>query len=113
MDIEKIAQAIEQDAGQPIEGLRESLQQMQEGRAGRTYSPDQLLIRQTRNQLGLSQQRFAELINTPVATVRDWEQGRTRPPGVAIMLCRILSRHPEHAQELTTSQTALSSTSVT
>ena len=100
MDIEKIAQVIEQDAGQPIDGLRESLQQMQEERAGRTYSPDQLLIRQTRNQLGLSQQRFAELINTPVATVRDWEQGRSKPPGVAVILCRILSKHPEQVEEL-------------
>ena len=82
---------------------------MQEGRVGRTWSQDHLLIRQTRNQLGLSQQRFAELITT----VRDWEQGRTKPPAVAIMLFRILSHHPEHAQELTASQTARSSPSVT
>ena len=100
MDIEKVAQAIERDAGQSIDGLRESLQQMQEERTGRTYSPDQLLIRQTRNQLGLSQQRFAELINTPAATVRDWEQGRSKPPGVAVILCRILLKHPEQANEL-------------
>ena len=31
MDIEKIAKAIEADAGEPIEGLRESLDEMRRG----------------------------------------------------------------------------------
>jgi len=102
MNIEKIATAIETDAGMPVEGIREALQQMQKGQAAKSYSPEQLTVRHTRAKLELSQQQFAELINTPVATIRDWEQGRSKPPGVAIMLCRILSKHPEQAQELLT-----------
>ena len=102
MDIERIAQAIETDAGQPLPGLRESLNEMQQGLKGREYTSEQLLIQQTRKKLGLSQQRFARLINTPVATLRDWEQGRSNPPGAAVTLCHMLSRHPEYLLEEST-----------
>ena len=35
MDIERIAQAIEDDAGQAVEGLRESLTEMKNGKFSR------------------------------------------------------------------------------
>ena len=95
MDIEKIAKAIEADSGAPIEGLRESLGEMQRGEFASETTPEQSLLRAARKSLGLSQARFAELIDTPVATLRDWEQGRSRPPGSALVLCRIALKNPE------------------
>lgn len=99
MDIDNIAKAIESDAGQAVPGLRESLAEMQNGIAGRTYTPEQLLVRAARDKLGLSQQAFADLIGTPVATLRDWEQGRFAPPGAALCLLRIILKHPEVLRE--------------
>ncbi len=95
MDIEKIARAIEADAGHPIDGLRESLSEMQDGDFVGETTPEQSLVRAARKSLGLSQARFAELIDTPVATLRDWEQGRFKPPGSALVLCRIALKNPD------------------
>lgn len=101
MDIEKIAKAIEDDAAMELPGLRESLAEMQAGIQGRVYSPEQLLARSARSQLGLSQQAFADLIKTPVATLRDWEQGRFPPPGAVLCLLQIIIKHPDVLLELT------------
>jgi putative transcriptional regulator len=101
LDIEKVAKAIEADAGQPIEGLRESLAQAKAGIAGRVTTPDQILVRQAREKSGLTQAAFAERIATPVATLRDWEQGRFTPPGAAACLLRLIIKHPDLTGELT------------
>ena len=100
MDIDNIAQAIETDAAMDLPGLRESLAEMQAGLAGRTHTPEQSLVRSARSQLGLSQQAFADLIKTPLATLRDWEQGRSTPPGAVLCLLQITLKHPEVLLEL-------------
>ena len=100
MDIDRIAKAIEKDAAGELPGLRESLAEMQVGMAGRTYTPEQLLVCSARKQLGLSQQAFADLIKTPVATLRDWEQGRFPPPRAVLCLLQITLKHPEVLLEL-------------
>jgi putative transcriptional regulator len=82
MDIEKIAQAIEFDAGMTLTDLRQGLAEMQDG-LGLSHSPEQIILRSVRQQTSLSQQAFADLIKTPMATLRDWEQGRFNPPSVA------------------------------
>lgn len=41
-------------------------------------SPDSL--REFRLSLNLTQPEFAALLNTPTATYKNWEQGRTMPP---------------------------------
>lgn len=99
MDLEKIAKAIEADAGMPLDGLREGLAEMQ-ALTGRVHTPEQILVRSTRAKTGLSQQAFAERIKTPVATLRDWEQGRFAPPGGVICLLKIIANHPEMMAEL-------------
>jgi putative transcriptional regulator len=101
MDIEKIAQAIELDAGENLSELRQSLAEMQAEKIGRITTAEQLLVILVRNQLALTQQAFADLIKTPVATLCDWEQGRFKPSGVVICLLNILKNHPELANELT------------
>ena len=100
MNIDEVAKAIEQDAGESLPGLRESLAEMRAGLAGRTTTPEQILVRTARQSLNLSQQQFADLIQTPVATLRDWEQGRFTPPGAALCLLNIALKHPEVLSDL-------------
>ena len=99
MDIEHIAKAIEADAGEPLPELRQALQEAAQG-TGRTTSAEQLLVRAARAGMGLSQADFAARIGTPVATLRDWEQGRFVPPGAALCLLRLLAAHPSLSDEL-------------
>jgi putative transcriptional regulator len=99
MDIEKIAQAIEADAGMPLDDIRQGLAEMQSG-VGRVTTAEQLRVRAARAKTGLSQQAFAERINTPVATLRDWEQGRSVPPGGVLCLLKLIDNHPHLIGEL-------------
>ena len=40
MNIDRITKAIEDDAGEPIEGLSESLAEMKAGKIAREYTPE-------------------------------------------------------------------------
>ena len=99
IDIEKVAAAIEADAGESLPDLREALAEAQAG-VGRVTTPEQILVRQARQKSGLTQAAFAERIATPVATLRDWEQGRFAPPGGVLCLLRPIAKHPELSREL-------------
>lgn len=99
MDIEKIAKAIEADAGEALPELRQALSEARD-RTGRVTTPEQILVRAVRRKLGLSQSEFAARIGTPLATLRDWEQGRFTPPGAVLCLLRLLIAHPELSDEL-------------
>lgn len=79
--------------------LEQSLKEAQAG-VGRVTTAEQLLVRAARANSGLTQQAFADLIATPVATLRDWEQGRFTPPGGVLCLLRLLVKRPELAREL-------------
>lgn len=98
-DIEKVAQAIEADAGAPLPDLRQALAEASAG-IGRATTPEQILVRQAREKTGLTQAAFAERIATPLATLRDWEQGRFAPPGGVLCLLRLIVKHPELSEEL-------------
>jgi len=100
MDIEAVAQAIEADMGEPLADIRQALHEAKSGATGRVTTPAQMLARQARVQTGLSQAGFARMINTPVATLRDWEQGRFTPPGGVVCLLRLIVQHPELTNEL-------------
>jgi putative transcriptional regulator len=50
-----------------------------------------------RKRLGMSQRRFAETIHVPVATLQNWEQGRTLMDPSARALMTILAREPQAA----------------
>lgn len=47
-----------------------------------------------RKRLGMSQMKFAAVIHIPLATLRNWEQGRTSMDPSARSLMRILAREP-------------------
>ena len=100
IDLAKLAKAIEVDAGMALPGLSESLAEMRRGIVGRIHTPEQILIRSARNKTGKTQQAFAELIKTPVATLRDWEQGRFNPSGAVLCLLHLISNHPDMIDEL-------------
>jgi putative transcriptional regulator len=50
-----------------------------------------------RKRLGMSQRRFADAIHVPVATLQNWEQGRTLMDPSARALMTILAREPQAA----------------
>lgn len=58
------------------------------------WSPD---VASLRWRLKMTQEALASAIGVPVATVRNWEQHRTRPDPAARSLLIILSREPEAA----------------
>lgn len=55
-------------------------------------SPD---VRSIRTQLRMTQDAFARAIGVPVATVRNWEQSRTRMDPAVRSLMRVLEREPD------------------
>jgi len=55
-------------------------------------NPDPKLIRE---ELGLSQSKFAKLLGISVSTLQNWEQGRRKPDGPAKVLLNIAARYPE------------------
>lgn len=99
IDVEAVAKAIEADAGESLPDLRQALAEAK-ARTGRTTTPEQILIRQARQRSGLTQAAFAKMIDTPIATLRDWEQGRFAPPGAVACLLRLIAKHPELTDEL-------------
>jgi putative transcriptional regulator len=100
IDVEAIAQAFEADAGESLPGLREALGEAKRGEFGRVTTPAQMLIREARSLTGMSQDEFALSIDTPVATLRGWEQGRFAPPGAVLALARLIIKNPQSAKDL-------------
>lgn len=47
-------------------------------------------VKEIRNQTGFSQSKFAEMFDIPVATLKDWEQGRRNPPVYIINMIKTI-----------------------
>ncbi len=52
LSVEKVAVAIEADAGQPLPGLRDALAEAKAGRAGRVHTPEQVVARRRGRPVG-------------------------------------------------------------
>ena len=81
--------------------LMESVQQMDEIVRGerapsREFHFDTVKVRQVRAATGLSQAKFAKVIDVQVGTLRNWEQGRREPTGPAKALLRAIQNDPKH-----------------
>jgi putative transcriptional regulator len=81
--------------------LLESVTQMDEIVRGerapsREFHVDATDIKRIRQATGLSQAKLARLIDVPITTLQNWEQGRREPSGPARALLRALERDPEH-----------------
>lgn len=61
----------------------------------RVHVPKRLDVRAIRAKTGLTQQAFADRFGFPVATVRDWEQGRRGPETSARVLLTVIDKEPE------------------
>ena len=56
-------------------------------------------VRAMRRRLGLSQSEFAAKFGFQPATLKNWEQGRTRPDGPARVLLAVIACHPEAVED--------------
>lgn len=56
---------------------------------------EEIDVRTLRSKLGLTQKQFAKLFGVSLATLRNWEQGRRRPEGPAMVLLNVIKREPE------------------
>ena len=56
-------------------------------------------VRTVRRRLKLSQTQFAARFGFAPASVRNWEQGRTRPDGPARVLLAVIAKHPEAVED--------------
>jgi putative transcriptional regulator len=56
-------------------------------------------VRAVRRKLGLSQSKFAAKFGFQPATLKNWEQGRTRPDGPSRVLLAVIARHPEAVED--------------
>lgn len=66
-----------------------------ESKPSREFNFDNPDVKAIREQYGLTQSKFAELLGISIATLRNWEQGRRRPEGPARILLSVAAKHPE------------------
>ncbi len=57
-------------------------------------------VRTVRRKLKLSQAQFAAKFGFPPATLRNWEQGRTRPDTPTRVLLAVIAKHPEVVEDV-------------
>jgi putative transcriptional regulator len=57
-------------------------------------------VREVRTKMGLSQARFATKFGFPPATLRNWEQGRSRPDAPTRVLLAVIAKHPEAVEDV-------------
>jgi putative transcriptional regulator len=51
--------------------------------------------KQIRENLGLSQIKFAKLLGISTSTLQNWEQGRRKPEGPAKILLNVAAKYPD------------------
>ena len=51
--------------------------------------------KQIRENLGLSQIKFAKLLGISTSTLQNWEQGRRKPKGPAKILLNVAAKYPD------------------
>ncbi|MFZ2237732.1 MAG: NadS family protein [Dokdonella sp.] len=81
--------------------LAESMEQMGEITRGerspsREFHVDAVKVKDVRAMTGLSQAKFAQILDVQVGTLRNWEQGRRDPTGPAKALLRAIHNDPEN-----------------
>jgi putative transcriptional regulator len=57
-------------------------------------------VRKVRTKMGLSQSEFATKFGLPPATLRNWEQGRSRPDAPTRVLLAVIAKHPEAVEDV-------------
>lgn len=57
-------------------------------------------VRKARTKMGLSQAQFAAKFGFPPATLRNREQGRSRPDAPTRVLLAVIAKHPEAVEDV-------------
>jgi putative transcriptional regulator len=57
-------------------------------------------VRKVRQKMRLSQAQFALKFGIPPATLRNWEQGRSRPDAPTRVLLAVIAAHPEAVEDV-------------
>ena len=86
-----------------IQGLQEAIA-WTEGendnvRVTRVHVP-KIDVRKVRLKMELSQAQFAARFGFPPATLRNWEQGRSRPDAPTRVLLAVIAKHPEAVEDV-------------
>lgn len=68
-------------------------------KAQRREIPARIDVAAIRHRLNLTQEEFAARFGLNVATVRNWEQGRSQPDEPARGFLAVIALHPEIAEE--------------
>ncbi|AMN79484.1 MULTISPECIES: NadS family protein [Pseudomonas] len=81
--------------------LMESVEEMNEILRGerepsREFHVDAMRVKEIRKATGLTQAKFAALIDVQLGTLRNWEQGRRDPTGPAKALLKAIHNDPVH-----------------
>lgn len=64
----------------------------------RVHVPADIDVAAIRKAVRLSQDKFAARFGIPTGTLRDWEQGRSKPDGAARVLLMVIAKEPEAVQ---------------
>ncbi|MBU0937626.1 NadS family protein [Pseudomonas brenneri] len=67
-----------------------------ERQPSREFHVNALQVKEIRKATGLTQAKFAALIDVQLGTLRNWEQGRREPTGPAKALLKAIHNDPVH-----------------
>jgi putative transcriptional regulator len=83
-----------------IESLTEACEHA-EGKSGkmRVQTVEVPDVRAIRRRLHMSQMEFARAYRIPLATIKNWEQGRRQPDAPAAALLQVIAKRPREARE--------------
>ncbi|NIZ14079.1 DNA-binding transcriptional regulator [Phaeobacter sp. HF9A] len=59
------------------------------------YVPETVDVAAIRKQQGLTRSAFAERYGLAESAIRDWEQHRRSPDRAAVLLLKVIERHPD------------------
>jgi putative transcriptional regulator len=79
-----------------LDGIRD----IKAGRVGRKYTAESFPVVRARENSGLTQAEFAQLLGVSIRTLQDWEQGRRKPSGAAQSLLLIAEKKPKVLKEV-------------
>jgi len=86
-----------------IEGLQQAIAwtrgENDDVRVTRVAVPE-VNVREVRTRMGLSQAQFSTKFGFPPATLRNWEQGRSRPDAPTRVLLAVIAKHPEAVEDV-------------
>jgi putative transcriptional regulator len=82
-----------------IESMTEACEHAEGKRPLRVHVVDIPDVRAIRRRLRMSQLEFARVYRIPLATLKNWEQGRRQPDAPAAAYLQVIANRPREARE--------------